>query len=716
MLAFQLLGMVLSSIATFAFAGDDFYNIVSSSNIISSENIEIHTFSGNNSITTDYFRTLERDGNSILIGGRNIIYSLSVKDMKENIDQRMIWHPTERSVRDCFIKGKYEEDCQNYIRILKKVDKDQFLVCGTNAYSPLCLRYTRQADGAGFNITETKSGVGQCPFDPRQNSTHVYVNGELYSGTAVDFQGITRVISKNRLTTRAAVYEQLNDPSFVHSFTYGDFVYFVFREIAIESLNCGKRVYSRIARVCKNDRGDKKTQTKWTSFLKSRLNCSVPGEYPFYFDEVQSVTNVITGIYGGQIRDIIYAVFTTPPNSVSGSAVCAFSIRSIQDTFDGDFKEQETQKSNWLPMPKNKIPKSRRPGTCVPKDEALPDDEFVGFIQSHTLMDAAVPGFFNRPFVNTLGYHFTKITVDPQVQLQDGRTIDVLFLGTALSIIKFINVESYDRIDSVEPVIIEEIQIFSRPLTITNMYLMREEEEEGEEEQNKGGKLIIITHDMVKSIAVHRCHKATSCKSCVGLRDPYCGWDVNERKCVSFSAITSMGSNTGGPMIFQNMSGYHYQCFNIDDHKNTVDDDIADGDNDDDDNDDENFSNDYNDDKYSNDQYNSSTQYNGTSLECSYGDVTQNKNIYSNDSENGRNNKSNNNDVSNDNDSISSESNANTRTVTHPILAANSVCITKSFFIGITVGIGVMILIIGFTLGFTFSRRLYISSRGVSTS
>ncbi|XP_037774434.1 semaphorin-1A-like [Penaeus monodon] len=325
MLAFQLLGMVLPSIATFAFAGDDFYNIVSSSNIISSENIEIHTFS---------------------------------------------------------------------------------------------------ADGAGFNITETKSGVGQCPFDPRQNSTHVYVNGELYSGTAVDFQGITRVISKNRLTTRAAVYEQLNDPSFVHSFTYGDFVYFVFREIAIESLNCGKRVYSRIARVCKNDRGDKKTQTKWTSFLKSRLNCSVPGEYPFYFDEVQSVTNVITGIYGGQIRDIIYAVFTTPPNSVSGSAVCAFSIRSIQDTFDGDFKEQETQKSNWLPMPKNKIPKSRRPGTCVPKDEALPDDEFVGFIQSHTLMDAAVPGFFNRPFVNTLGYHFTKITVDPQVQLQDGRTID----------------------------------------------------------------------------------------------------------------------------------------------------------------------------------------------------------------------------------------------------------------------------------------------------
>lgn len=75
----------------------------------------------------------------------------------------------------------------------------------------------------------------------------------------------------------------------MHSFDYGEFVFFFFRETAVEYMNCGKRVYSRVARVCKRDRGGGQARFKslWTSFLKSRLNCSVPGEYPFYFDEIR---------------------------------------------------------------------------------------------------------------------------------------------------------------------------------------------------------------------------------------------------------------------------------------------------------------------------------------------------------------------------------------------------------------------------------------------
>ena len=56
-------------------------------------------------------------------------------------------------------------------------------------------------------------------------------------------------------------------------------------------MNCGKKVYSRVARVCKNDEGGShKFRNRWTTFLKSRLNCSVPGDYPFYFNEIQSTT------------------------------------------------------------------------------------------------------------------------------------------------------------------------------------------------------------------------------------------------------------------------------------------------------------------------------------------------------------------------------------------------------------------------------------------
>lgn len=66
------------------------------------------------------------------------------------------------------------------------------------------------------------------------------------------------------------------------------YVFFFFREVAMEYVNCGKAIYSRVGRVCKNDKGGpNKFGDRWTSFLKTRLNCSMPGEYPFYFDEIR---------------------------------------------------------------------------------------------------------------------------------------------------------------------------------------------------------------------------------------------------------------------------------------------------------------------------------------------------------------------------------------------------------------------------------------------
>ena len=54
-------------------------------------------------------------------------------------------------------------------------------------------------------------------------------------------------------------------------------------------------VYSRVARICKNDVGGSQRvlEKHWTSFAKARLNCSVPGESFFYFDVLQSVTDII---------------------------------------------------------------------------------------------------------------------------------------------------------------------------------------------------------------------------------------------------------------------------------------------------------------------------------------------------------------------------------------------------------------------------------------
>lgn len=36
-----------------------------------------------------------------------------------------------------------QDDCQNYIRVLAHVKDGEMLVCGTNAFNPLCRRYGR---------------------------------------------------------------------------------------------------------------------------------------------------------------------------------------------------------------------------------------------------------------------------------------------------------------------------------------------------------------------------------------------------------------------------------------------------------------------------------------------------------------------------------------------------------------------------------------------
>lgn len=134
-----------------------------------------------------------------------------------------------------------------------------------------------------------------------------------------------------------------------------------------------------------------------------------------YFAE--SATELIDGVYGGTSSQLIYGTFTTPPNSISGSAVCAFSLQDITDTFEGNFKEQTALNSNWLPVNSAKViilnfisrllyilqivnfqVPEPRPGSCNNDSRSLPDST-LNFIKTHSLMDESVPTFFGEPIV-----------------------------------------------------------------------------------------------------------------------------------------------------------------------------------------------------------------------------------------------------------------------------------------------------------------------------
>ncbi|XP_065077215.1 semaphorin-1A-like [Ochlerotatus camptorhynchus] len=482
----------------------------------------IPAFFGN---STDYFKLLDQDDNSILIGARNALYNISLDRLIEHPTQRITWPSSDAHRELCTLKGKLDQDCQNYIRVYARVGANRIMLCGTNSYKPLCRFYNiLPSDSAIAYDNNEMEALGRCPYNPLHNSTYLFTDGHLYSATVADFSAADPLIYREPQRTEQYDSKQLNQPAFVSAVEHNGYVLFFFREVAVEYMNCGKAIYSRVSRVCKNDKGGPHPlNDRWTSFLKARLNCSIPGEYPFYFDEIQSTTKTINGIYGGDTNQIIYAIMTTPDNAIGGSAVCAFSIQDILDTFEGSFKSQRDIHSNWLQVPQNQVP-DPRPGKCVDDSRTLPKAS-VNFVKMNTLMDASVRSLHSRPIFTrvSLLYRLSAITVDPQVKALDGKTYDVIFVGTNDGkVIKFVNILSSNSTDEVKTVIISETQAFPIGTKVNALTISK-----------KNKKLIVISNGKIISLPLSNCneHEFKSCRKCLELQDPYCAWDDVNREC-----------------------------------------------------------------------------------------------------------------------------------------------------------------------------------------
>ena len=331
--------------------------------------------------------------------------------------------------------------------------------------------------------------------------------------------------------------------------------------------------------MCKKDRGGShKFQNRWTTFLKTRLNCSIPGQIPFYFNEIQGTTDFIDI---GQTDKIIYGVFTTPENAIAGSAICSFRLSDIRHAFDqGSFKGQSNSNSNWLPVRVEEVNSlsgaSTRPGQCVNDSTTLPEST-LNFIKSHSLMDEAVPNAKLRMssqqpegvtdfdhgdplFVKTsLTERLTVIAVDPQIRTPSGSFYDVMYVGsTKGKVLKVISAvedkEATARHPKRKPVIIEEIQLFPQHVAVRNIQVLSHKEEADNDK-----KLIVLSDYEVKSLPLHRCSavQVQSCSACVALQDPHCAWNLQAGKCVDH---TTFGDTDISMLIQDLFHGKHQGC------------------------------------------------------------------------------------------------------------------------------------------------------------
>ncbi|NXD31164.1 SEM6C protein, partial [Spelaeornis formosus] len=515
----------------------------------------------------DFQRMLRLNG-TLLVAARDHIYAFDLGRDKGTLypERHLTWETQDR--QNCAMRGRRQDECHNYIRVLVPRDAETLLACGTNAFSPLCRTY--QMSSLAQQGDEV-SGQARCPFDAKQSIVALFVDGSLYSATVADFQAsdavIYRSLSPGQAPLRTLKYSSrwLQEPHFVQVLPYGPYVYFFFREVAVELSALGKVLVARVARVCRNDRGGspRVLERRWTSFLKVRLQCSVPGDTVFYFDVLEAVTPPQT-LHG---RSAVLALFGTQPNRqghedrgiIPGSAVCAFYLADVERSFEGPFAE--LRGATWTPVPEDRVPQPR-PGCCAGMGPAagvvtsgdFPDETLV-FAKEHPLLYGAVSPAGGRPLFTRTGTRLTQLAVDTGAGPRGNQT--VLFLGAEDGrVLKVLAAAQRpettqprggtsvpgdprqlgdSRDSSATTLLLEEISLYDpgrcrgpRGPGVPSRVL-------GLELHLPGRELLVAFAGCLLRLPLSRCGRHGSCRgSCLAARDPYCVW-LPSRGCVPFS-------------------------------------------------------------------------------------------------------------------------------------------------------------------------------------
>ncbi|XP_025942582.1 semaphorin-6B [Apteryx rowi] len=479
---------------------------------------------------------------TLFVGDRDNVYRVSLEPATAEMryHRKLTWRSNQHDISICRMKGKHEAECRNFIKVMLVRNESLLFVCGTNAFNPVCANYSMDTlEPVGDNI----SGMARCPYDPKHANVALFTGGMLFTATVTDFLAIDAVIYRSlgdSPTLRTVKHDSkwFKEPYFVHAVEWRSHVYFFFREIAMEFNYLEKVVVARVARVCKNDMGGSQRvlEKQWTSFLKARLNCSVPGDSHFYFNVIQAVTDILE-LDG---RPVVLAVFSTPANSIPGSAVCAFDMTQVAAVFEGRFREQKSPESIWTPVPEDMVPKPR-PGCCAApgmrynSSSAFPD-EILSFVKTHPLMDEAVPSLGNVPWIvrTMTRYQLRKIVVDNAAGPWGNHT--VVFLGSSTgTVLKFLikpnaSASPAPATPGSQSVFLEEFETYHPGRC------GRDTEDErrllGLELDKAAGSLLLAFPPCVARVPVARCQQHSGCmKNCIGSRDPYCGW-TPEGSCV----------------------------------------------------------------------------------------------------------------------------------------------------------------------------------------
>ncbi|KAG7472645.1 hypothetical protein MATL_G00111130 [Megalops atlanticus] len=450
--------------------------------------------------------------------------------------RQLYWPANPDQIQQCLMAGKDPEwECANFLRVLEPYNHTHLYVCGTGAFNPRCAFIPTAIFTRGERPVllheQTECGKGKCPFDPHQRTATAIIDGELYAGISSDFMSRDSAIFRSLGTRHVIRTEQydatwLQDAQFVKVASVAesdnpedDKVYIFFTEHAQEAEGAaGKVIYSRVARVCKNDIGGQRSLVnKWSTFLKARMVCSIPGADGLHthFDQLQDIF-ILHG--KDKTNPLIYGLFTTASDVLNGSAVCVYRMQDVVRAFKGHFSHKEGPQYKWAEFT-GRVP-FPRPGTCPSSTygsyrstREYPDD-VIFFSRTHPLMMEAVYPIGERPLLVRVGvqYKFTRLLVD-RVEAVDGQ-YDVMFIGTDSGLVlKSIHLPKQPG--HTHEVTLEQLQVFKGRSAITAMTLSK-----------KRQWLYVGSGEGVAQLALFQCELyGQACAECCLARDPYCTWD-----------------------------------------------------------------------------------------------------------------------------------------------------------------------------------------------
>uniref|UniRef100_A0AAQ5ZEA6 Sema domain, immunoglobulin domain (Ig), short basic domain, secreted, (semaphorin) 3E n=1 Tax=Amphiprion ocellaris TaxID=80972 RepID=A0AAQ5ZEA6_AMPOC len=439
---------------------------------------------------------LDESHERLYVGAKNTLFSLSLD--RVNAHHREIqWASTESQVEECMMKGREKPECANYIKVLQQHNQTHLLVCGTGAFNPVCalvgVGHTGQDRLFTLEEESVMSGRGRCPYDPNSSCTST--------------------LSKPKFVGSAVIPD--NDDR------DDDKVYFFFTEREMDAEGMNKAVYARVGRVCANDQGGQRMLVnRWSSFLKTRLICSVagPNGIDTHFDDLEDVFVLNSK---DEKNPEVFGLFSTTSAVFKGYAVCVYHMDDIRAAFNGPFAYRERPEHHWTPH-EDRVPYPR-PGSCASKvnsggfssSKEFPD-EVLRFVRSHPVMYRSVLPQHHRPVLLQTEpgrRKLTQIAVD-RVQAQDGH-YHVLYIGTDDSVVlKVITIYNKDT-DTMEEVLLEELQVFKLPAPIRELII-----------SPKRQQLYVGSEVGVAQVKLHQCDLyGSECADCCLARDPYCAWD-----------------------------------------------------------------------------------------------------------------------------------------------------------------------------------------------